>query len=76
MSRFLLSAILAGATLAGFGASASAAQRSGPVALPHQAATMPVVTVAIHCGHGTHFVPRHRYHGHWVKPYCARNRHH
>jgi hypothetical protein len=76
MSRLVKLAALAGIMVSGFTLPAMSAQSPGPIA--HAAPmTMPVIQADHRCGPGRHFVPRHRWHGRWVHPYCARNfRHH
>jgi hypothetical protein len=73
VSRLLLAALLAGATLTGLGASANAAVSSAPIPMTAHTPMAHVVQVDMHCGRGRHFVRRHRRHGHWVRGYCARN---
>jgi hypothetical protein len=34
-----------------------------------------IVQVDRRCGHGRHWVPRHRHHGHLVHGHCAPNHH-
>jgi UDP-N-acetyl-D-mannosaminuronic acid transferase (WecB/TagA/CpsF family) len=71
MSRFLLAALVSGATCIGLVTTAHAtAKLAATIATPAPA----VVTVANHCGRGHHWVPRYRHNGHWVGDYCARNR--
>jgi hypothetical protein len=71
--RLLLASAFAIATLGAittFDPAANAMPNPAPAQITNQ--TSAIVQVDARCGRGRHYVPRHRYHGHWVAGHCAR----